>query len=107
MTAVISPWKDGISKFAIAQLEKFQPHDDYCELLELTVVFLGDIPPRGVHFQYPGTIHHAHWMSRVIYSIKMWLFRTEYLPAAADKDTSWTILQPASLGSSASQYAYL
>jgi hypothetical protein len=76
--AVITPWRNNILDFALAQLETFQPRDDYRELLELTIIFLGGVPPAGVRFRYPGAIHRARWMARAIYSIKMWLFRGEY-----------------------------
>lgn len=76
--AVISPWKDGVIQFATTQLNQFQPRDDYCEILELSIVFLGGVPPRGIKFRYPGAIHRARWMARAMYSIKMWLFRKQY-----------------------------
>jgi len=71
MASFIAPWKDSVTDFAIDQLEKRQVRDDYCELLELSVVFLGGTPPRGIRFRYPGAIHHARWMARAIYSLKM------------------------------------
>jgi hypothetical protein len=76
--ATVTPWKDDIIQFALTQLEKFQPRDDYRELLELVVIFLGGTPARGISFRYPGAIHRARWMARAIYSIKMWLFRDQY-----------------------------
>jgi hypothetical protein len=75
---LIKPWKDNVIEFAAAQLEIFQPRDDYRELLELTIIFLGGVPRRGIHFMYPGAIHRARWMARAIYCIKMWLFRSIY-----------------------------
>jgi hypothetical protein len=75
---LITPWKDDIIAFAAAQLETVQPRDDYRELLELTIIFLGGVPHRGIHFLYPGAVHRARWMARAIYCIKMWLFRNEY-----------------------------
>ena len=80
LASIIAPWKDNVIKFALAQLNKFQPHDDYCELLELSIIFLGGTPERGIRFRYPGAIHRARWMARAIYSIKMWLFRKQYEP---------------------------
>jgi len=80
MAVMIAPWKDDIIKFCISQLEKVQPRDDYRQLLELSIVFLGGNPPRGITFQYPGAIHRARWMARAIYSLKMWLFRNQYEP---------------------------
>jgi len=32
---------------------------DYCELLELAIIFLGDIPVQRIHFQAPGPISRA------------------------------------------------
>ncbi|KAG0712093.1 hypothetical protein GWK47_002150 [Chionoecetes opilio] len=29
-------------------------------------------------FRYPGPIHHARWMAKVIYSFKVWLFRRQF-----------------------------
>ena len=43
-TAVIAPRKDSIVEFVVFQLNVFQPHDDYRELFELTIIFLGVIP---------------------------------------------------------------
>jgi len=43
----------------VAELEKFQPMDDYCELLELSVIFLGGMPPNGIRFRYPGAIGYT------------------------------------------------
>ena len=80
LASIIAPWKDNVIKFALAQLNKFQPRDDYCELLELSIIFLGGTPERGIRFRYPGAIHRARWMARAIYSIKMWLFRKQYEP---------------------------
>lgn len=75
---IVAPWKDDVITFAMAQLTEFQPRNDYLELLELTIIFLGAIPPSGIHFRHPGAHHRARWMARAIYSLKMWLFRNEY-----------------------------
>src|SRR6218665_1434777 len=68
LAAVIAPWKDSVIAFAIFQLKEFKSRDDYRELLELTTMFFGGIPPRGIHFRYPGAVHCARWMARAIYS---------------------------------------
>ena len=47
------------------------PRDDFKEFLELVIVFLGAAPARGVHFMLPGAMHHARWMSKVIYNLKI------------------------------------
>jgi len=80
MTAMIAPWKNEVIEFAVAQLEKFQPRDDYCELLELSIIFLGGIPPQGIRFRYPGGVHRTQWIARAICSLKMWIFHSQYEP---------------------------
>lgn len=67
-----------IIEFSQNQLNDFQPRDDYKELLELAIVFLGDVPKRGVHFRAPAGLHRARWMAKAIYSIKIYLFRDQF-----------------------------
>ncbi|KAL4141447.1 hypothetical protein QTP88_004085 [Uroleucon formosanum] len=69
---------DDIIKFSIDRLEENHPRDDYREFLELTVIFLGGILPNGIHFKKPGAIHHARWMAKAIYSLKIYLFREQF-----------------------------
>ena len=38
---------------------KKHPRDDYRELLELTMIFLGGIPKKGISFRIPGAVSHA------------------------------------------------
>ena len=46
------------------------PREDYRELLRLAIVCLGgDV--QGFQFLLPGPDHHARWMSKVIYNLKM------------------------------------
>ncbi|KAJ8388023.1 hypothetical protein AAFF_G00148140 [Aldrovandia affinis] len=59
--------------------------DDYRELLELTVIFLGHVPPRGVRFLAPGPMHHARWMSKAIYALKVWMFRSQFKLTAREE----------------------
>ena len=51
--------KEDIRAFAVKQLEVHHPRDDYKELLELVVKFLGAIPRRGIRFVAPGALHRA------------------------------------------------
>ena len=74
---IINPIRQSIMRFAEDQLDQ-QPRDDYRELLELSIIFLGGIPPRGIHFMKPGAMHHARWMSKIIYSLKVWIFREQF-----------------------------
>src|SRR6218665_3164420 len=61
--------------FPFRQFEMTHQREDYRELLELTLMFLGRVPPRGISFRKPGAIHRARLMSRLIYALKIVLFR--------------------------------
>ena len=58
-----------VASFATSELTNHQPRDDYKEFLELALLFLGVVPPRGVRFLAPGAYHHARWMSKALYAI--------------------------------------
>ena len=50
--------------------KKTWPRADYQELLILTIISLGgDVP--GFQFMLPGPDHHARWMSKKIYTLKI------------------------------------
>lgn len=66
-------------------LQEKQPRDDYKELLELLLLFVGEIPPGGVKFRYPGTVSKVRFMMIGIYSLKMFLLRNHYPMTAAQK----------------------
>ena len=55
------------------------PRDDYKELLELAKIFLGGSVSRKrgyvYQFQTPGALHHARWMAKAIYILKMSLLQ--------------------------------
>ncbi|XP_050714934.1 uncharacterized protein LOC126997731 [Eriocheir sinensis] len=78
MRSRVAEWREEVIMFATDQLHQHQPRDNYRELLELTIIFLGGQPPKGVRFRYPGAIHRARWMSRAIYTLKMVIFREQY-----------------------------
>ena len=44
----------------------------------LLLIVLGGVPIRGIRFTAPGAMHQARWMSKVIYSMKVWLFRSQF-----------------------------
>lgn len=74
----ITDIKDDIVAFAEDQLSTRQPQDDYRELLEITILFLGSRPHRGVHIMAPGAMHKARWMAKAIYAIKIWMFAKQF-----------------------------
>ena len=75
---------EDIVHFCKGQLEQFQPRDDYQEFLELTIIILGEVPKRGIHFVAPGALHRARWMAKAIYCLKIWLFRNQFTPTRTE-----------------------
>ena len=70
----VAAYRKDLIDFIQGQLQPQHPRDDYREFLELSLIILGETPMRDIHFQAPGAMHRARWMSKVIYSIKMWFF---------------------------------
>ena len=54
-----------------------QPRADYKELLELTYIFLGG-QGTPIKFRLPGPTHHARWMQKALYALKIFLFRDQF-----------------------------
>ena len=52
--------------------------DDYKELLEFTIITLGEIPSCGVKFKKPGAYHRAIWMTKLIYSMNIFMFKNQF-----------------------------
>ena len=50
--------------------DKTFPREDYCELCQLAVVYLGGTV-ENFKFQLPGPVHHARFMARCLYYLKM------------------------------------
>jgi hypothetical protein len=73
---VIGDKIDTISGFAREKLKESLPRDDYKELLELVLVFIGK-GPLMYNFRKPGACSNARWMAKAIYAIKMFLFREQ------------------------------
>ncbi|KAE8741508.1 hypothetical protein FOCC_FOCC012969, partial [Frankliniella occidentalis] len=66
-----------ILQFAKKTLERPAIRCDYKYLLELVVIFLGEVPPtqrKGVHFQPPIALSSARFMGRIIYSLTIQMF---------------------------------
>ncbi|KAK2727038.1 hypothetical protein QYM36_007779 [Artemia franciscana] len=70
--------EDSTTEFAKGYLRENQPRDDYREFLELVIIFLDSVLERGIRFIAPGATHHARWLSKVIYSLKIWMFRGQF-----------------------------
>ena len=64
-------------QFLAQMLERdTQVRDDYQELIELTMVILGS-PPEAIHWRSLGPVHHARWMVKLLYAMKIILFREQ------------------------------
>ena len=54
------------------------PREDYMELVELTIVWLGGMAQiSGFKFQWPGAFHHARFMAKALYILKMDILRDQ------------------------------
>lgn len=74
-----------IINFCLETLKVQQCRDDYKELLELSLIFLGATPPNGISFRYPGAFSHARWMSKAIYSLKIYMFRKQFILSSKEE----------------------
>lgn len=64
-----------IKSFCHSQLQKNSIRADYEELLRLVLAFLGE---STTPFRKPGATSHARWMSKAIYTLKIYLFRDQF-----------------------------
>lgn len=78
--------KESIKSFIKNLLKKKWPGSDYKELLQLCLIFLDGAQGQKVKFLQPGAYHHARWMSKAIYSLKIYLFRKSFaLPSVLER----------------------
>ena len=52
--------------------------------MELTIIFLGGTVKENYLFKEPGPMHHARWMSKTIYDLKIFIFRDQFFVSRAD-----------------------
>lgn len=64
---------EDIQNFCREQLQHVQIRGDYKEFLELIITFLGG---NGGAFRTCGATSHTRFMSKAIYCLKIFLFRT-------------------------------
>jgi len=69
---------DQIVRFAKTALNTHLRRGDYREFLELVLMFLGEKLDRGLRFIQPGAYHRARMMAKIIYSLKIWMFRQQF-----------------------------
>jgi len=68
-----------LTQFLSAE-NSYVPREDYREMIELCLLLLGCPLPtdKQYHFHVPGAYHMARWMAKVIYCMKIYLFRDEF-----------------------------
>jgi len=75
----LDPVKHNLVHFINSQLSQFHPRDDYRDLLELALLFLGEsLLVAEVHSQAPGAFHRARWMAKVLYLLKIFLLPSQF-----------------------------
>lgn len=72
-----------IKQFCQNQLQTTQIRGDYKELLELVFIFLGG---EAAHFHPCSATSHARFMSKKIYCLKIYLFRSQFKLTAKELD---------------------
>lgn len=72
-----------IKNYCNQQLKEDHTRDDYREFLQLALIFLG---VDCGNFRAPGATSHARWMAKGIYSLKIFLFREQFILSARDLD---------------------
>jgi len=58
-------------------LQDVQPRDDYREFARLALWLLGDDVDLDIGFSMPGAYHRARWMSKWIYCLQIFGFRSQ------------------------------
>ena len=72
-SALHSVWND-LLQIAYNQLSKKQHRDGYKEYLESVIIFFGGTVPY-FFFKRLGVMHYAWWMAKILYCLKIWMFR--------------------------------
>lgn len=67
-----------IRDFIYDQLSQNHPRDDYKELLNLSLLYIGENENKNIKINVPGAYHRARWMAKTIYCLKIYLFREQF-----------------------------
>ena len=70
--------RDSVLDFVSLNLRGKQYRDDYKEFLELTALFLNAEYSAELTVRAPGAVHHARWMAKALYCLKIFLFRSQF-----------------------------
>lgn len=69
---------DKLLEFYRTELTKKIARDDYRELIELSIIFLGGDTEQKFKIRPPSAMHQARWMARAIYSLKILLLSSQF-----------------------------
>ena len=78
VVAGLDVMKEDLLVFLCQQLQIYHPRDDYKELLQLALLFLGEESWEAVHINAPRAYRRARWMAKLIYAFKIDLFRYQF-----------------------------
>lgn len=76
---------DQLVVFYKHELQKSIVRDDYRELIELSIMFLGGDGDKNLKIRPPGAMHQARWMARAIYSLKICLLQSQFKMSTKEK----------------------
>ncbi|GBN73687.1 hypothetical protein AVEN_38313-1 [Araneus ventricosus] len=71
------PELENLFDFYRAELKNVMVRDDYRELIELSIVFLGGDAEKKFKIRPPCAMHQDRWMARAIYSLTLSLFSSQ------------------------------
>ncbi|GBM89804.1 hypothetical protein AVEN_36962-1 [Araneus ventricosus] len=80
------PELENLFDFYRAELKNVMVRDEYRELIELSIVFLGGDAEKNLKIRPPGAMHQARWMALAIYSLKLSLFSSQLKINTQDKE---------------------
>jgi len=72
-------------KYYTTALLESHPREDYKELIQLCLIFLGRSEASAVSFRLPGAFHQARWMAKAIYCLKLYLFQDQFTMTTKDR----------------------
>ena len=61
--------------------------DDYKEVVELSLVYLGTIDKSSITFRRPGALNQARWMAKIIYALKLVMFSKQEALSIINEET--------------------
>src|SRR6218665_18922 len=76
MTYLTVTHREQILQFCKATSEGLHQRDK--EFLQMSLIFFGSEKGARVSFRPPGAFHHALWMAKVIYNIKIFVFHQQF-----------------------------